>query len=175
MDVAVSLALALAPLPVRGQEVVSVRGGHCPRHARLVVAHVESGRGLLTATRSRRGSSRSRRDRSRSSDRYRSRRERARSPARRGERRDRSRSHASLNRSIDRSRSIERLPASSARSREDGAGRLGASGDTAGVTASGRSKKEISKTTVSFWLRKTISRAYELSGTALPVPVPPSS
>ena len=33
----------------------------------------------------------------------------------------------------------------------------------------GRSKKEIWKTTVSFWLRKTISRAYELSGT------PPSS
>ena len=39
------------------------------------------------------------------------------------------------------------------------------------VTA-GRSKKEISKTTVSFWLRKTISRAYELSGIALPVPAP---
>ena len=39
------------------------------------------------------------------------------------------------------------------------------------VTA-GRSKKEISKTTVSSWLRKTISRAYELSGTALPVPAP---
>ena len=39
------------------------------------------------------------------------------------------------------------------------------------VTA-GRSKKEISKTTVSFWLRKTISRAYKLSGTALPVPAP---
>ena len=36
----------------------------------------------------------------------------------------------------------------------------------------GRSKKEIAKTTVSFWLRKTISRAYELSGTALPVPAP---
>ena len=36
----------------------------------------------------------------------------------------------------------------------------------------GRSKKEISKTTVSSWLRKTISRAYELSGTALPVPAP---
>ena len=34
---------------VRGQEVESVRGGHRPRHARLVVAHVESGRGLLTA------------------------------------------------------------------------------------------------------------------------------
>ena len=39
------------------------------------------------------------------------------------------------------------------------------------VTA-GRSKKEISKTTVSFWLQKTISRAYELSGTAQPVPAP---
>ena len=39
------------------------------------------------------------------------------------------------------------------------------------VTA-GRSKKEIAKTTASFWLRKTISRAYELSGTALPVPAP---
>ena len=39
------------------------------------------------------------------------------------------------------------------------------------VTA-GRSKKEIAKTTVSFWFRKTISRAYELSGTALPVPAP---
>ena len=39
------------------------------------------------------------------------------------------------------------------------------------VTA-GRSTKEISKTPVSFWLRKTISRAYELSGTALPVPAP---
>ena len=39
------------------------------------------------------------------------------------------------------------------------------------VTA-GRSKKEIAKTTVSFWLRKTISRAYELSGTALSVPAP---
>ena len=40
------------------------------------------------------------------------------------------------------------------------------------VTA-GRSKKEIAKTTVFFWLRKTISRAYELTGTALPVPAPP--
>ena len=39
------------------------------------------------------------------------------------------------------------------------------------VTA-GRSKKEIAKTSVSFWLWKTISRAYELSGTALPVPAP---
>ena len=39
------------------------------------------------------------------------------------------------------------------------------------VTA-GRSKKEISETTVSFWLRKTISRAYELSGTAQAVLAP---
>ena len=39
------------------------------------------------------------------------------------------------------------------------------------VTA-GRSKEEISKTTVSFWLRKTISRAYQLSGTEQPVPAP---
>ena len=38
------------------------------------------------------------------------------------------------------------------------------------VTA-GRSKKEISKTPVS-WLRKTISRAYELSGIEQPVPAP---
>ena len=45
----VAVSLALAPLPVRGQEVERVRGGHRPRHARLVVAHVESGRGLLTA------------------------------------------------------------------------------------------------------------------------------
>ena len=39
------------------------------------------------------------------------------------------------------------------------------------VTA-GHSKKEISKTTVSFWLRKIISRAYQLLGTEQPVPAP---
>ena len=39
------------------------------------------------------------------------------------------------------------------------------------VTA-GRSKKEIAKTTVSSWLRKTISRAYQLSGAEQPVPAP---
>ena len=39
------------------------------------------------------------------------------------------------------------------------------------VTA-GRSKKEISKTTVSFWLRKTILRAYQLSGMEQPVSAP---
>ena len=46
----VAVALALAPLPVRSQEVVSVGGGHRPRHALLVVSHAVSGRGLLTAT-----------------------------------------------------------------------------------------------------------------------------
>ena len=45
----VDVAVALAPLPVRGQEGVSVGGGHRPRHALLVVAHAVSGRGLLTA------------------------------------------------------------------------------------------------------------------------------
>ena len=48
--VGVAVAPALAPLPVRGQEGVSVGGGHRPRHALLVVAHDVSGRGLLTAT-----------------------------------------------------------------------------------------------------------------------------
>ena len=46
----VTVAPALAPLPVLGQEGVSVGGGHRPRHALLVVAHAVSGRGLLTAT-----------------------------------------------------------------------------------------------------------------------------
>ena len=46
----VAVALALAPLPVRGQEVVSVGGGHRPCRSLLVVAHVVSSRGLLTAT-----------------------------------------------------------------------------------------------------------------------------
>ena len=45
----VAVAPALASLPVRGQEGVSVGGGHRPRHALLVVAHAVSGRGLLTA------------------------------------------------------------------------------------------------------------------------------
>ena len=43
-----SLSLSLL-LPVRGPEVGSGTGGLRPRHARLVVAHGESGRGLLTA------------------------------------------------------------------------------------------------------------------------------
>ena len=48
MDFAV--ALALAPLAVRGQAVVNVGGGHRPRPALLVVARAVSGRGLLAAT-----------------------------------------------------------------------------------------------------------------------------
>ena len=46
----VAVALALAPLPVRGQEVEGVGSGHRPRHSLLVPAHAVSGRGLLTAT-----------------------------------------------------------------------------------------------------------------------------
>ena len=37
---------------------------------------------------------------------------------------------------------------------------------------SGRTRKEISKNTVSFWLRKVISLAYQLSGKPLPSPSP---
>ena len=46
----VAVALALSPLTVRGYGVVSVGGGHRPRHAFLVVAHAVGSRGLLTAT-----------------------------------------------------------------------------------------------------------------------------
>ena len=42
--------VAVAPLTVRGLAVVSVGGGHRPRHALLVVAHAVCGRGFLTAT-----------------------------------------------------------------------------------------------------------------------------
>ena len=38
--------------------------------------------------------------------------------------------------------------------------------------STGRSKKEVSKNTVSFWLRKVISLAYQLSGKPLPSPSP---
>ena len=48
--VRMDVAVALAPLPVRGQEVVSVGSGHRPRRSLLVPAHAVSGRGLLTAT-----------------------------------------------------------------------------------------------------------------------------
>ena len=44
------VALALAPHPVCGQEVVSVGSGHRPRRSLLVPARAVSGRGLLTAT-----------------------------------------------------------------------------------------------------------------------------
>ena len=46
----VAVVLALAPLPVRGQEVESVDAGHRPRHSLLVAARAGSGRGCLTAT-----------------------------------------------------------------------------------------------------------------------------
>ena len=46
----VAVALALAPLPVRGQEVERVGSGRSPRRSLLVAAHAVSGRGLWTAT-----------------------------------------------------------------------------------------------------------------------------
>ena len=46
----VAVVVALAPLPVRGQEVESVVAGHRLRRSLLVPARVVSGRGLLTAT-----------------------------------------------------------------------------------------------------------------------------
>ena len=36
----------------------------------------------------------------------------------------------------------------------------------------GPNPKEIAKNTISFWLRKTIARAYELAGRSLPIPAP---
>ena len=45
-----AVVLALAPLPVCGQEVESVGGGHRRGRSRLVCGRVEMGRGLLTAT-----------------------------------------------------------------------------------------------------------------------------
>ena len=48
MDVAV--VVALAPLPVPGQEVESIDAGHRLRRSLLVPARAVSGRGLLTAT-----------------------------------------------------------------------------------------------------------------------------
>ena len=46
----VAVVLALAPLPVRGQEVESVDSGHRPFGSLLVPARAGCGRGLLTAT-----------------------------------------------------------------------------------------------------------------------------
>ena len=48
--VGVAVALALAPLPVRGQEVESVGSGHRPRRSLLMPAHAVSSRGRLTTT-----------------------------------------------------------------------------------------------------------------------------
>ena len=134
----VAVALALAPLPVRGQEVESVGSGHRLRRSILVKSRRERSRSF-DRYRSRRGSSRSRRDRSRRersrSDRYRSRRQRTRSPARRGERRDRSRSPALPSRSHDRSQSGGRLPGSPARLQAEEPGRLARHETQEGVEA----------------------------------------
>ena len=46
----VAVVLAVAPLPVRGQEVESVDSGHRPLGSLLVPARAGCGRGLLTAT-----------------------------------------------------------------------------------------------------------------------------
>ena len=148
----VAVALALAPLPIRGQEVVSVGGGHRPRRSLLVVAHAVSGRGLLTATalgvealgrivtgldpRIDIGHAVTALDVSgrgllTATARVVS--ERVPLPAR-GERSDRSRSHALPSRSHDRSRSGGRLPAS-ARLRTEEAGRLARHGTQEGVEA----------------------------------------
>ena len=48
--VTVAVVLALAPLPVRGQEVESVEGGHRRGRSLPVCGRVEIGRGLLIAT-----------------------------------------------------------------------------------------------------------------------------
>ena len=48
--VTMAVVLALAPLPVRGQEVESVEGGHRRGRSLPVCGRVEIGRGLLTAT-----------------------------------------------------------------------------------------------------------------------------
>ena len=48
--VTVAVVLALAPLPVRGQEIESVEGGHRRGRSLPVCGRVEIGRGLLTAT-----------------------------------------------------------------------------------------------------------------------------
>ena len=95
--VGVAVSLALAPLPVRGQEVESVRAVI----VRVTLVSCRSRRERSQSSdryHSRRGSSRSRRDRSRSSDRYRSRRDRS----RRGRSRsvDRSRSRRERARSL---------------------------------------------------------------------------
>ena len=47
--VTVAVVLALAPLPVRGQKVESVEGGHRRGHSLPMCGCVKVGRGLLTA------------------------------------------------------------------------------------------------------------------------------
>ena len=117
--VTVAVVLALAPLPVCGQEVESVGGGHrrgrscvrsrCERSRPSDRYRSRRLRFCSQGDRSRTSDwYRSRHDRSRSSDCYRSRRQRARSPARRGDHGDRSRSRDRWPSSTDRSRSREK-------------------------------------------------------------------
>ena len=70
------MVFALAPLPVRGQEVEGVDSCCRPLGSLLVPARAGCGRGLLTATARGVGVSRSRCDLSRSLDRYRAHRDR---------------------------------------------------------------------------------------------------
>ena len=139
--VGVAVVLALAPLPVCGQEVESVDSGHRPRRSPRRERSRSFDRYRSRRDRSRSSDryrsrrDRSRRERSRSVDRYCSRRQRTRSPARWGERRDRSRSPSFPNRSRDRSRSGVRLPGSPARLRAEAPGRLARRETQEGVEA----------------------------------------
>ena len=72
----VTVVVALAPLPVRGQEVEGVDSSCRPLGSLLVPARAGCGRGLLTAAARGVGGSRSRCDRSQSLDRYRAHRDR---------------------------------------------------------------------------------------------------
>ena len=127
----VTVAVALAPLTVRGQEGESVEGGRllsrlssCERSRRVQSRSSGRSRSRRVRSRSRGDRSRSsdryqsRRDRSLSSDRYRSHRHHARSPRSSGS----SRSRDLPRRSRDRSLSSGRLPSSTDRSqsREEG-------------------------------------------------------
>ena len=103
----VAVVLLLFPLPIRGRE--RRRWSSCRSLSSRARSRRDRSRSF-DRYRLQHGSSRSRRDRSRSVDRYRSRRQRTRSPARRGDRSDCSRSHALPSRSRDRSRSRGRQP-----------------------------------------------------------------